>query len=77
MSPEVAALARHRLNSAREALRDSDYLQERGAYKSAINRSITPNFMPHGRFSPPANSIQPGTVAFQFDQCERVLEQLL
>lgn len=38
MSPEVAALARHRLNSAREAPRDSDYLQERGSYKSAINR---------------------------------------
>ena len=38
MSPEVGALARHRLERAREALREGDALMSAGAARGAVSR---------------------------------------
>lgn len=38
MNPEVAALARHRLDRARETLTEADALLERGSLPGAVNR---------------------------------------
>ena len=38
MSPEVAVLARHRLERARESLREGDALEAAGALRGAVSR---------------------------------------
>jgi uncharacterized protein (UPF0332 family) len=38
VSPELGALAKHRLERAREALREGDALQSAGAFRGAVSR---------------------------------------